>query len=433
LQGLPGPAGPAGLNNVNWQGTWSALSTYAINDAVFYNGSSYRSLVGSNLNFQPDISGSQWALFAAGGGSGNATLTYGGNLSGTAAGTTGYTFQASGASTSATVRTVGVLGRAAGGQSGSFPLGSDVPSAIGLTANFTMGVLGNANATNVGVMGLAGAATSAGMWGHNSSTGSGNWNVGVIGTTAGTNNAATGVYGQGNRGVSGSSGLTANGSNGTQSNRLQGGGVFGSTSNTNGNAGFFLGRVVIENTSAGGASTAATDPFIVWTNSGASGFNGSGVLFTPSDRNAKTSFTPVDTRDVLEKVANMPVTRWHYKNDDKTWYMGPMAQDFKAAFELGDKDIVIHGLNADGVALAAIQGLNTKLEGELKARDEKIAAQQKQIDELASRLDRMSTQQVQITANPDVIDGAPMWQKAGVGLLIGVPALLMFAAKRRKA
>jgi hypothetical protein len=45
----------------------------------------------------------------------------------------------------------------------------------------------------------------------------------------------------------------------------------------------------------------------------------------------------------------------------------------------------------------------------------------------------MSKQQVQITASPAVVGDAPLWQKAGISLLIGVPTLLFFAAKRRKA
>jgi hypothetical protein len=76
---------------------------------------------------------------------------------------------------------------------------------------------------------------------------------------------------------------------------------------------------------------------------------------------------------------------------------------------------------------------NSRFAVELKARDEKLAAQQQQIDELAARLDSMSKQQVQITASPAVIEGAPLWQRAGVGLRIGVPALMIFAAKRRRA
>ena len=39
-----------------------------------------------------------------------------------------------------------------------------------------------------------------------------------------------------------------------------------------------------------------------------------------------------------------------------------MAQDFYAAFSLGQGDTTINTVDADGVALAAIQGLNYKLE-----------------------------------------------------------------------
>jgi hypothetical protein len=428
---------------VNWQGTWSSATTYAINDAVFYNGSSYRSLVASNLNFQSDVSSSQWTLFASAGGSGSGVATFGQTTSGATTGATGYTFQASGASTSATARTIGVLGRAAGGLSGAISVGSDVPSSIGLTANFTMGVMGNANANNVGVLVLSGAATSAGMWGHNSSTGSGNWNVGVIGTTNGTNNAATGVYGQGNRGVSGASGLVANGSNSTQANRLQAGGVFGSTSNTNGNAGFFLGRVVIENTAAAGAATSATDPFIVWCqNNGAAGINNNAQMFAnsfnpTSDRNKKENLQAVDTEDVLLKLVKLPVTTWNFIGTDPSIRsMGPMAQDFHAAFGLsGTEDKRINLTDANGVALAAIQGLNAKLERELAERDVRIEQQQKQLEELISKVESMSRQSVQLTNGLAVVNDSGMSPaaKAGLGIVAGLPLVLLIASKRRRA
>jgi hypothetical protein len=430
--GATGAAGAAGQNNVNWQGTWSNLSTYAINDAVFYNGSSYRSLTASNLNHQPDITPVSWALFASGGGTGNATLTFGGNLSGTTTGATGYIFQSSGASVSATSRSIGVLGRAAGGLSGAIPVASAVPSGVGLTANFTMGVMGNCNSGNVGVLGLAGAQTSVGVWGHNDSNGASNWNVGVIGTSNGTNNFATGVYGQGSRGVSGLSALLAKGSDVTQANRVQGGAIYGETSNADGNAGFFKGRVVIENTTAGGSSTAAKDPFIVWTNSGASGFNSSGVLFTPSDRNVKENFVAIDDADVLKKVIDLPVTLWNFKCDDKSiLHMGPMAQDFHAAFGLnGDKDKVITTLDIAGVTVAAVQGLNHKLEKELAARDTTIstlsstvAAQSAELSDLKSRMTSLETLARQ--------GGLSVGQSAGLGLVVSLP-LLGFAILRRR-
>ncbi len=52
--------------------------------------------------------------------------------------------------------------------------------------------------------------------------------------------------------------------------------------------------------------------------------------------------------------------------------MGPVAQDFSAAFGLGETDTMISTVDADGVALAAIQGLNAKLEHQLQAKDAEI-------------------------------------------------------------
>ena len=55
---------------MSFQGTWSSEATYAIGGSVFFNGSSYISLIASNLNNQPDVSPSQWALLAQQGGTG---------------------------------------------------------------------------------------------------------------------------------------------------------------------------------------------------------------------------------------------------------------------------------------------------------------------------------------------------------------------------
>ena len=83
-----------------------------------------------------------------------------------------------------------------------------------------------------------------------------------------------------------------------------------------------------------------------------------------SDRNVKKDFAPVDSREILEKLAAMPITQWHYKWEEAsvTPHIGPMAQDFKAAFYPGTDDKSITTQEADGVALAAIQGLNEKVE-----------------------------------------------------------------------
>jgi hypothetical protein len=105
------------------------------------------------------------------------------------------------------------------------------------------------------------------------------------------------------------------------------------------------------------------------------------ILAITSDRNAKENFAAVNARDVLAKVAALPVTEWNYKTDSKgQQHIGPMAQDFQAAFGLnGADDKHISMADEGGVALAAIQGLNQKLEetraenGELKQQNDILA------------------------------------------------------------
>jgi hypothetical protein len=93
-----------------------------------------------------------------------------------------------------------------------------------------------------------------------------------------------------------------------------------------------------------------------------------------SDRNAKENFTPVDPEKVLEQVVAMPVTRWNYKAEDKSvQHIGPVAQDFHAAFVVGQDDRHLSALDANGVALAAIQGLNQKLSAQEAVLKEKVS------------------------------------------------------------
>ena len=91
-----------------------------------------------------------------------------------------------------------------------------------------------------------------------------------------------------------------------------------------------------------------------------------------SDRNLKENFTSVDGREVLEKVAALPITQWNYKDDANSKHLGPVAQDFKAAFDLGNDDRSIFTVDESGVALAAIQGLNEKLEQQVKEKNVQI-------------------------------------------------------------
>ena len=82
-----------------------------------------------------------------------------------------------------------------------------------------------------------------------------------------------------------------------------------------------------------------------------------------SDRNLKENVAPIDGKEVLTRLAGIPVSVWNYKNQGSSIrHIGPMAQDFKAAFNIGESDRFINMVDSGGVALASIQGLYSILQ-----------------------------------------------------------------------
>jgi hypothetical protein len=95
-----------------------------------------------------------------------------------------------------------------------------------------------------------------------------------------------------------------------------------------------------------------------------------------SDRNLKENLILADGSDVLERLSQMPVYYWNAKGQ-ATPHIGPMAQDFYAAYGVGDSDTSIATIDLDGVALAAIQGLyaqNQELEQQNADLEARVAA-----------------------------------------------------------
>jgi hypothetical protein len=83
---------------------------------------------------------------------------------------------------------------------------------------------------------------------------------------------------------------------------------------------------------------------------------------------------------VLDRLAALPISSWRYRTERSgALHVGPMAQDFHAAFGLGDSDRSIGVLDASGVALASIQGLNRKLETALAAERARIATLEEEL------------------------------------------------------
>jgi hypothetical protein len=122
------------------------------------------------------------------------------------------------------------------------------------------------------------------------------------------------------------------------------------------------------------------------------GLRVNGTFVSASDRNQKENFAPVNPRQVLEKVAALPISQWNYKNDPDSRHLGPMSQDFHAAFGVGPDDKHIATVDADGVALAAIQGLNEKVEAQssaLRERDARIAHLEVELADLRQQVSHL--------------------------------------------
>jgi hypothetical protein len=103
----------------------------------------------------------------------------------------------------------------------------------------------------------------------------------------------------------------------------------------------------------------------------------------PSDRNIKEHFTPIDAQDILTRLATLPIETWNYKTQDSSIrHIGPMAQDFAAAFGVGEDDKHINVVDANGVAIASIQALYRMLQ----ERDLQMAELRAELDELKRQL-----------------------------------------------
>lgn len=114
--------------------------------------------------------------------------------------------------------------------------------------------------------------------------------------------------------------------------------------------------------------------------------NGNGAYLTAggtwtnaSSRAFKEDFQEIDDAELLSKINSLAITQWKYKNTDE-YHIGPIAEDFKKAFNLGvvgDREH-ISTIDASGVALKGVQALYVLID----AQEKTISDQQKQIDEL---------------------------------------------------
>ena len=116
---------------------------------------------------------------------------------------------------------------------------------------------------------------------------------------------------------------------------------------------------------------------------------GAGSWHSISDEKKKEHFADEDGERALARIAGLPVRSWNYTAQGPgIRHLGPTAQDFYAAFGLGESDTTISTVDADGVALLAVQALERRT-AELRARVRELEALRAEHAALERRLARL--------------------------------------------
>jgi len=165
---------------------------------------------------------------------------------------------------------------------------------------------------------------------------------------------------------------------------------------------------------------------------------GGGSWNAVSDRNQKQDFSNVNRQEMLEKVRRLPITTWRYKSEESgARHMGPMAQDFHAAFQLGDSDKTIATVDADGVMIAALQGLDLAVAERVAGLESKIATLTRENAELhrqaaasAARLDDIERR---LDGKPRMITSSVLAGPIGVIALLLVGSVVGGVLYRRRS
>jgi hypothetical protein len=167
------------------------------------------------------------------------------------------------------------------------------------------------------------------------------------------------------------------------------------------------GAFVWSDTSAGGIGSAKADEFVVSARGGTYIFSnetattgvqlspGSGSWSSASSRALKSDVEPISGEAVLDRVTDLDISTWSYDSQDGVRHMGPMAEEFHEGFELGADEEKISNVDADGVALGAIQGLAERGEdrdAKLESQEDRIETLEHENDALRERLAALEAQ-----------------------------------------
>lgn len=118
-----------------------------------------------------------------------------------------------------------------------------------------------------------------------------------------------------------------------------------------------------------------------------------GTLTESSSRSMKASVAPIDTSDVLDRLVRLELSRWSY-DGQKARHLGPMAEDFYAAFGLGKDAKHIAPKDMAGVAMASAKALYTKnqeLKVDLERKERQITELRERVEKLADIVGQLAT------------------------------------------
>jgi hypothetical protein len=205
VNGLNGPTGPAGATGasgaaLNWRGAFSPSTAYAANDAVFFSGSSYVSVLPGNMGNAPPAGSSNafWNLLALNGATG-ATGSSGASGSTGATGPAGATGSTGGIGATGPAGTPGPTGPAGPTGAQGLPGATGAMGATGIGVTGAIGPTGSTGAQGTigpqGVTGAQGAVGAQGATGANGLPGTAGLPgaAGPTGTTGATGATGTSI------------------------------------------------------------------------------------------------------------------------------------------------------------------------------------------------------------------------------------------------
>ena len=119
-----------------------------------------------------------------------------------------------------------------------------------------------------------------------------------------------------------------------------------------------------------------------------------------SDSTFKRNIRTVDGDEMLTKLMQLPIKQWSLKSQDPSIeHIGPMAQDFYEVFGVGASDTRISTIDPPGIALAAIQGLNSVVQQQnvtIRTHELKIRDQARALRRQSNEIDRLDQEMVEV-------------------------------------